>query len=342
MNPSSPSDEAILASRPAYVFLVAVLAIHLTIGSFVQVANPAFGIAFDELFVFAGLTIALVRSMNYRPAPFLAMRAPQPWAWPKVVLAAGAGFFAAGALNALNRLVVGPEISSRFDVTRLFEVRSVFEGVLLVAGVAVFAPFGEELLFRGYLMRVLRARYGWKGALFVTSALFAVVHFNPASVLALFGLGLVFGLIRLWTGSIWPSMLAHSIQNGVASALVLSGVSGQSPDELPGLEAIGLLAISAPFVVLALGLLRRKATPDPETSAVDEEAGHHIHLSRVARPLAIGVAAAVVAIVLLFVVDGKAVGARIGRKTAPQPAPSTNEPDHRGTGASVAPSSPKT
>ncbi len=301
------TDADWVASRPAYAFLLVVLVIHLSVGSFVQAANPSFGIAFDELFIFAGLTLLMVRAMNFRPRPFLAIRAPSPLAWAPVIAAAVVGFFASGALNALNRLAVGPEIAKRFDVGRLFETPGAGEGILLVVGVVILAPIGEELLFRGYLMRILGARYGAKGAVLVTSALFALVHFNPASIVALFALGLVFGLLRIWTGSIFPSMLAHAIQNGASSAILLTGLAEQSPDELPVGDALLMLVVSAPLVIAALFWLRRLKLSHPldeAVVAVDVGEDHRISFSRVRRPLAIGLAAAIAVLVIFFAVSG--------------------------------------
>jgi len=319
----APYDPELVASRPAYTFLLAVLAIHFTVGSFVQVANPAFGIAFDELFVFSGLTLLTVRAMNFRPTAFLAIRPPVAAAWPPALLAAAAGFFAAGALNALNRLLVGPEFADRFDVAPLFEgLRSPAEMALLTVGVAVLAPIGEELLFRGYLMRVLGARYGSLGALLVTSALFAAVHVNPASVIALFALGLAFGLLRLWSGSVLPSVVAHAVQNGASTAMVFSGLAQQSPDELAARDALLLFAISAPIVVGALVWLRgtgqrlaaAPAGPYPDRP-VDRTRGHAFDPALVVKPFALGALAAIASVILLFAVDGERATQRLAART---------------------------
>lgn len=331
MSPTTHDLEEV-AYLPAYLFLAAILALHVTIGSFVQVANPAFGIAFDELFVFAGITALFVRARNFRPAPFLGLRMPRPGVWLPTIGAASAGFFAAGAINALNRLLVGPEISARFDVTRLFETRSSGESLLLVVGVTVLAPLGEELLFRGYLMRVMGARYGSALAVLITSVLFALFHFNPASVIALFALGVVFGLLRVWTGSIVPSMLAHAIQNGVASAMVLSGMAEQSPDELPAGDALLLLLIAAPFLFGALLLLHRRRSPsmnEEELPAIDPEAGHRFDLSLAWKPFLAGASAAIAALALLFAVDGEAASARL-RRSPPPPERSPGEAPSEG------------
>ena len=98
--------------------------------------------------------------------------------------------------------------------------------VLFVAG--VIAPIVEETMFRGVLYRHLRsASSGWRPALsvlfsaVVVSFLFAVIH--PQGFLAvpvLMALAVAFALMREWRGTILPSMIAHGINNGVATLLL--------------------------------------------------------------------------------------------------------------------------
>src|SRR5690606_13109987 len=246
------AHDAAVASRPAYLFLALVVGRHVAVGSVLQVANPAFGIAFGELFFFVGLTWLFTRAQNFRAIDFLALRPPPARTVGAAALAAIAGFFFAGGMNALNRWIVGPEVADRYDVTHLFDFRSPLEGAVLVFGVSVLAPLGEELVFRGYLQRVLGARHGALRAALIGGALFALIHLNPASILALFSLGVLFGLMRVWTGSIWPAVLAHAVQNGTSSALVLSGAAENAPDELGLGPALLLIAFTGPVLWLAL------------------------------------------------------------------------------------------
>ncbi len=308
-------DNSAVALRPAYLFLVLLIGLHFTVGSLVQLANPAFGINFGEFFFFAGLTWIFTRAQNFRPVEFLALRLPPGRTMFAALGAAIAGFFFAGGVNAINRWLVGPELAKRYDVTGLFEVRSPLEGALLVLGVAVMAPIGEELVFRGYLQRVLGARYGTWTAVVVTSVLFAAIHLNPASVLALFALGVVFALLRVWSGSIWPAILAHAVQNGTSSAMVLSGLAEDSPDELPIGQALILLAVTTPILWLALQHLRRMPAVSEADAAEphDPEADHRFRPGRV-KGLALGLtAAAALSLVALFLVDGEAALARLQR-----------------------------
>ncbi len=324
-------DSSAVAGRPAYTFLILVIGLHFTVGSALQIANPAFGVSFGELFFFAGLTWIFTRGQNFEPAGFLALRPPSG---PTLFASAGvaiAGFFFAGALNAVNRWIVGPEIASRYDITPIFDVRSPFEAAFLVLGIAVLAPLGEELVFRGYLQRVLGARYGTMRAVIVTSVLFAAIHLNPASLLALFALGVVFALLRVWTGSIWPAILAHAMQNGTSSALVLAGVAEESPDEMEIGAALLLLAITTPLLFLAMRHLRGlPAMPEPEVKAIDPAEGHRLAPHRIVKPLLVLIAAAIVSILALVLVDGEAVRDRLQRATgtstpAPMPAPESPE-----------------
>jgi membrane protease YdiL (CAAX protease family) len=96
-------------------------------------------------------------------------------------------------------------------------------GTLLFVFVVVFlGPFAEELLFRGFLVPRLAARWGSGAALLVSSLIFALFHphyrlFMPV----VFLYGYVFGWARLRTGGIAASVLMHTTVNGLVSALML-------------------------------------------------------------------------------------------------------------------------
>jgi membrane protease YdiL (CAAX protease family) len=98
--------------------------------------------------------------------------------------------------------------------------------VLFVA--SFVAPIVEETMFRGVLYRHLRAASSrWRPALsflfsaLVVSFLFAVIH--PQGFLAvpmLMALAIAFTLMREWRGTLLPSMIAHGINNAVATLLL--------------------------------------------------------------------------------------------------------------------------
>jgi len=85
----------------------------------------------------------------------------------------------------------------------------------LVAG-AVVTPLGEEALFRGVLANALLMRYRAWVAVIVSAAVFAVAHgINPVLPIA-FVVGLFTALLFRWSGSIWPGVALHGVNNATA------------------------------------------------------------------------------------------------------------------------------
>lgn len=95
--------------------------------------------------------------------------------------------------------------------------------LLLVAGLV---PFAEELLFRGMLYPLLRARMGVAAAIALNAALFALVHIVPILLPALFVVGLLMAYLRERSGSIWPSVAFHMLQNGLALVAIAAQLGG--------------------------------------------------------------------------------------------------------------------
>src|SRR6266850_8247893 len=93
------------------------------------------------------------------------------------------------------------------------------------------AAFGEEFVYRGYLLtRIARALGGapraWVGALTFTSILFGVGHaYQGWSGMITAGLGgFVFGLLYLATGrNLWVAVIAHGTMDTVGVLLLFLG-----------------------------------------------------------------------------------------------------------------------
>jgi membrane protease YdiL (CAAX protease family) len=85
-----------------------------------------------------------------------------------------------------------------------------------VAVMAILAPLVEETVFRGLLYGWIAGRWGTIAAWIVSSILFAAAHVELAHAVLVFPLGLWFGWLRRRTDSLWPSIVAHMINNGIA------------------------------------------------------------------------------------------------------------------------------
>lgn len=93
------------------------------------------------------------------------------------------------------------------------------------------AAFGEEMVFRGYLMnRVAEVASGsgagWIVSLILVSVLFGVGHLSQgvSGVITNIAAGLVYGALYLWSGSnLWTPIIAHGVYDTVALALIYWG-----------------------------------------------------------------------------------------------------------------------
>jgi len=87
---------------------------------------------------------------------------------------------------------------------------------LLLFGVVVAAPCGEELLIRGFLYRGFAAsRLGPTGAIVLTSLVWTFLHtqYDWLILTELFCIGLLLGWIRRRGGSTTATMILHAAQN---------------------------------------------------------------------------------------------------------------------------------
>jgi len=87
--------------------------------------------------------------------------------------------------------------------------------ILAVFGtVAFIGPTFEEIFFRGFLMSVFRRRLPAAGALLLSSALFASIHFDLQTMPLLAVLGCALGFAFMRTADIKTAIFVHACWNG--------------------------------------------------------------------------------------------------------------------------------
>jgi uncharacterized protein len=101
-------------------------------------------------------------------------------------------------------------LGEAFEGRRLSPIVAV--AVFLI--VWLFAPLGEEILFRGVLWRALE-RWRWHRWLVfaATSVVFSVAHFELLRTPLLLVVSIPVGLARLFTGNLLASVVAHQTNN---------------------------------------------------------------------------------------------------------------------------------
>ncbi len=137
-------------------------------------------------------------------------------------------FFLVGfGLAAFSGVLIAPIVdvghlhSSSQEVVRTFQRAHGLDTTFFVIAVLAVAPIGEELLFRGVLLRALLRRTSPPTAIWVAALAFALVHvvLDPGAgfaVPALLLLGLLSGYEAWRTGDLSRSILLHAGFNLVA------------------------------------------------------------------------------------------------------------------------------
>lgn len=79
--------------------------------------------------------------------------------------------------------------------------------------VAVAAPIGEELFFRGFVFNLLRHRLGLAPAVWLSAGLFALLHVSVKNFLPILIIGALLAWLYARTGSLWSCVVMHGTFN---------------------------------------------------------------------------------------------------------------------------------
>jgi uncharacterized protein len=122
---------------------------------------------------------------------------------------------------------------------------------LLVASAAltcVLAPISEEFLFRGFIFRAIRNWRGLWPAAILTGLLFGAVHAGSApaaDLVPLAVLGFLLCLVYTYTGSLYPCIALHALNNSIAFASLEEWSVGEGALLVVGsLSLIALIAVA--------------------------------------------------------------------------------------------------
>jgi membrane protease YdiL (CAAX protease family) len=92
------------------------------------------------------------------------------------------------------------------------------DGVIVYAliAIAVIPSVCEEILFRGYILRAFEKSWGIIVAILISGLFFGLFPLQAANLIPLATLGIILAVMTWLSGSIWPAIFAHFINNGMA------------------------------------------------------------------------------------------------------------------------------
>jgi membrane protease YdiL (CAAX protease family) len=183
------------------------------------------------------------RQFGLRPSRF----------WPTVGWAA-LGLFSFYLFAAIYTAIVQPDAEQT-----VAQDLGADKGTLgqIAAGFMVIcvAPVAEEFFFRGFFYRALRSRYAVLVAALIDGLLFGAIHWDFSSadglliVPPLAALGFMFCLVYERTGSLYPVIALHALNNAIAF-----GVTIEDP---------GVSLVLGPLMLAACALVPRAQRQRP-------------------------------------------------------------------------------
>ncbi len=88
--------------------------------------------------------------------------------------------------------------------------------ILAFVSAVLIAPVIEEIVFRGMMLRAFAKHTPVWGAVLLSSAIFALIHFTFGVFFPLMILGVVMAVLTVKTRSLYPAIVFHMINNSMA------------------------------------------------------------------------------------------------------------------------------
>jgi membrane protease YdiL (CAAX protease family) len=163
-------------------------------------------------------------------------------------------------------LSVIPSDEQMFSYLEMF--KPLMYNPLCVLLICIGAPLTEELVFRGAIQGHLMkwTKNPWV-AIILASILFGLAHGNLPQFIAGFILGMVCGWLFYRTGSIWPGIVVHFINNTFST--VSTWIWGMEDSEMTGNILPNLIL---PIVgIILIYIAYKKLVPVTEDSVMKNE-----------------------------------------------------------------------
>lgn len=217
------------------------------------------------MFVFPGFLLAYLFSM--KPSKYIGLNR---FGLKSLMLVIATMVFALPGINFLGSLneqiplaqwMIDMELKAE-ELTKAFLTTNNLSVLLLnLFMVAVLPAIGEELIFRGIIQKhfanITKSQI-W--GIIISALIFSAFHLQFKGFIPRFALGVMFGFMYSWSGSLWLPIIAHFVNNSIATVgymMLGTGAIDSTVEDVGGLNylwPIGLISI----VIVAILLMKLK------------------------------------------------------------------------------------
>jgi membrane protease YdiL (CAAX protease family) len=120
-------------------------------------------------------------------------------------------------LSGLEKLMKKSEEQAQLITKAILKMDNIWDMLKNVLLIGLLTAVAEEFMFRGVLQTIMqRWTKNTHAAIWITAALFSAFHLEFYGFLPRMLLGGLFGYFVAWSGSIWPAVWGHFLNNGTA------------------------------------------------------------------------------------------------------------------------------
>ena len=194
---------------------------------------------------------------------------------PFGVAACLAGSYATGYID----MFLEDQFNVVFSQPELLEPKTGVETLVYIISMTIVPAFTEEIALRAGALQAMR-KYGDWFAIVTSSFIFAILHGNMIQTPFAFIAGIALGYIFIATGSIWPGIIVHFINN-LASSLASSsnalGLDEKTVDIVFGVYALAAgIAGTVCFIIYAFDKKKPVLNKDASTLTLPQKIGAFI------------------------------------------------------------------
>ncbi len=160
-------------------------------------------------------------------------------------------------LSWVNGLLPMPENYLAFEEQQLQMIENYLRSdhfvLLTVVHVALVPAICEEVMFRGYIMRMFEKNWGVIAAIVVSGFIFGAYHLRISQLLPLAMMGIMLAWLTIKSGSLLPAIVAHFVNN--AGSVIAGSYYPELVFDTVGDNFVPPFPIVALSVIATFGLL---------------------------------------------------------------------------------------
>lgn len=198
-----------LSIKRVFIFYLLILALLMTLGSFLQYKYQITGILYVQIFIilFPSIFILYISKVKFS---ILRLKTTGIFDYLGSIGLWAVGFVVIMIYSSIQNHIFPSWAEDLELLGKFLSEASYFQSIFILSLVPAFC---EEIFFRGFIYGNIEKHLGYKNAIIISSIMFGIFHIYPAKIVVTSILGMFFAYAVYLTGSIYTSMLMHFINN---------------------------------------------------------------------------------------------------------------------------------